>query len=174
MSRAIDRRSFLRGLGIAGLAAAAMPLAACGSTGAQSSDKPVTFDGKEIDVTEVKMQDISDAAAQQYLDNDEYLWLDVRKAADYDKSHIPGAVLADLDAAKNGDLQNGVDTLSSVLEKETGSSVGGDKKIIVVCYSGGSYAQTAFNLLNAMGAKMDNIYNLAGGMKKWTGETVAA
>ena len=42
---------------------------------------------------------------------DGYTFFDVRKAADYAEGHIPGAVSADMDAAKEGDFNAGVSTM---------------------------------------------------------------
>ena len=40
-------------------------------------------------------------------------------------------------------------------------------------YSGKSYAQAGTNVLSVIGANMDNVFTLEGGMKAWTGATEA-
>ena len=60
---------------------------------------------------DVEMQYISVEDATKVLDSDDYTFLDVRKAEDYNTSHVPGAVGADMDAAKNGDFDAGVATM---------------------------------------------------------------
>ena len=50
------------------------------------------------------------------LGTDGYTVLDVRKAADYETSHIPGAVSADMDAAVNGDTAAGEETMTTATE----------------------------------------------------------
>lgn len=95
------------------------------------------------------------------------LIVDVRKAADYETSHIPGAVNADMDAAKGGDTESGIANMTKALEDATGSATADGKKIVLVCYSGKSYAQAGTDALANMGADMDNVTTLEGGMKSW-------
>lgn len=124
------------------------------------------------DVTEVEMKYISPADTEANLDNDEYLIVDVRKAADYEAGHIPGAIPADMDAAnKGGDIQNGLDTMSAAMTEATGAENGNGKTLVLVCYSGKSYAQAATNILAALGADMNKVVTMEGGMEAWTGAT---
>ena len=44
---------------------------------------------------------------------------------------------------------------------------------MLICYSGKTYAQAGTNVLSAIGANMDNVFTLEGGMKAWTGATEA-
>lgn len=101
--------------------------------------------------------------------SDEYIILDVRKAEDYNSSHIAGAYLADQDAAnKDGDDETGLANLKVALEEATGSEVGNEEdKYALVCYSGKSYAQKATDLMIEMGISKDQIYTVEGGMKAW-------
>ncbi|MBQ3108203.1 MAG: rhodanese-like domain-containing protein [Clostridia bacterium] len=107
--------------------------------------------------------------AMQYMTADEaaavvgdpaYLFLDVRKAADYDAAHITGSVSADMDAAKNGDAEAGKATMTAATE-------GVDATIILVCYSGKAYAQASTNALSAIGYDMSKVFTLEGGFNNW-------
>ena len=158
------------------LALAGGILAGCGSNEAASSaSSSAASSAAEQQVApefkEIEMKKISPADVEAQLGNDEYLIVDVRKAADYEAGHIPGAIAADMDAAKEGDMNKGLETMKASLQKATGTDNGGDKKIVLVCYSGNRYAQAATNILGAMGANMDNVVTLEGGMKAWTGAT---
>lgn len=44
---------------------------------------------------------------------------------------------------------------------------------MLICYSGKTYAQAGTNVLSVIGANMDNVLTLEGGMKAWTGATEA-
>lgn len=103
-----------------------------------------------------------------------YVILDARKAADYEKGHIAGAVSADVGyyidnaySSKDAAAEN----VKAVVDK-----YGKDKKYIVICYSGNRYAKVATGLLMNNGIKNANIETLggddskqssAGGMKAW-------
>lgn len=101
------------------------------------------------------------------------MFIDLRKADDYKAGHIKGSIAADMDACKGGDFQNCVDTMKEALKDATGSENGADKKLVLICYSGKSYAQAGTNVLSAIGANMDNVFTLEGGMKAWAGATEA-
>lgn len=101
------------------------------------------------------------------------MFIDLRKADDCKAGHIKGAIAADMDACKGGDFQNGVDTMKAALKDATGSESGADKKLLLICYSGKTYAQAGTNVLSVIGANMDNVFTLEGGMKAWTGATEA-
>ena len=107
------------------------------------------------------MQYITPAEALELLENEEYVFFDVRKAADYATAHIPGALGYDMDAAKEGDFKAGVATMSPALR-------GLDKKIILICYSGKRYAQATTNVLSALGYDMTKVYTLEGGFTAWS------
>ncbi len=125
-------------------------VAACGNGENKAADKE--------EKTDVAMQYISveDLKAKA----DDYLILDVRKAEDFDKGHIANAVSEDMDAAKNGDTAAGEETMKGAVE-------GNDKPVVLVCYSGKSYAQAATNALDAIGYDTSKVYTLEGGMKAW-------
>ena len=110
---------------------------------------------------DVEMQYISVEDATKVLDSDDYTFLDVRKAEDYNTSHVPGAVGADMDAAKNGDFDAGVATMQEATKDV-------DNNLVVICYTGKSYAQATTNVLSALGYDMSKVYTLEGGFKAWT------
>ena len=127
-------------------------LVACGgNTAAPAEDKPA----------DVAMQYIKADEAKNLLENDEYVFFDIRKAADSSANSIPGAECWDMDAAKEGDAEAGKATMTKATE-------GLDKKIILVCYSGKRYAQAATNALSAIGYDMSKVYTLEGGFTNWS------
>ena len=106
------------------------------------------------------------------LKDSSYVILDARKAADYDKGHIAGAVSADVDGIASG---NNKDAAAANV-KAAVDKYGKDKKYIVICYFGNKYAKAATGLLMNNGIKNANIQTLggddsqqsaAGGMKAW-------
>lgn len=101
-----------------------------------------------------------------------YLILDVRKAADYEKGHIAGAVSADMDPALGitGSNAKGIETLKTVLKANAGNEKGAGKKMVILCYSGAKYAQKATDLLAEIGADASSVYTLKGGYKGWTAD----
>lgn len=142
-------------------------MTACGNNSQNNQDNSssgnnsVANDGITAPKSDVEMQYMSVEDAAGVLDTDGYLFLDVRKAEDYDASHIPGAVSADMDAAKNGDFDAGVATMQAATD-------GVDDTLIVICYSGKSYAQATTNVLSALGYDMSKVYTLEGGFTAWT------
>ena len=101
--------------------------------------------------SDVEMQYITVEDASANLESDDYTFIDVRKAEDYATSHIPGAISADMDAAKNGDFDAGVATMQEVLNS------GVDNNLVLICYSGKTYAQATTNVLSALGYDMSKI-----------------
>ena len=110
---------------------------------------------------DVAMQYITVEEAAKVLNDSNYIFFDVRKAADHETSHIPGAEGYDMDAAKEGDFAAGVATMELAIKDL-------DKNIIVICYSGKRYAQATTNVLSALGYDMTKVYTLEGGYSKWT------
>lgn len=110
---------------------------------------------------DVAMQYISVEDAKNDVGADGYTFFDVRKAADYETGHIPGAVSADMDAAKEGDFQAGVATMQAATD-------GLDDNLVIICYSGKKYAQATTNVLSAIGYDMSKVYTLEGGMTAWS------
>lgn len=93
-----------------------------------------------------------------------YKLIDARKAADYAKSHIVGAVSADMDCVVNGTDE--ATALANAKAAITGDSA--DQKYAIICYSGNRYAQKATEMLIKNGVDRANIVTLSGGMKGWT------
>ena len=133
-----------------------------------AANKTTTDDssnGTETTITapaeNVAMQYITPEEASALLEDENYVFFDVRKAADYATAHVPGALGYDMDAAKEGDFDAGVATMQKAVE-------GVDENIILVCYSGKRHAQAATNVLSAMGHDMSKVYTLEGGFTAWS------
>ena len=122
--------------------------AACGNT-------------TEPETNDVPMQYITPAEAKELLDDEGYVFFDLRKTADSSVSTIPGAEAWDMDAAKEGDAEAGKATMTEATE-------GLDKNIILICYSGKRYAQATTNALSAIGYDMSKVYTLEGGFTAWS------
>ena len=110
---------------------------------------------------DVAMQYITPEDAKGLLEDDGYVFFDIRKAADSSVTTVPGAEAWDMDAAKEGDAEAGKATMKTATE-------GLDKQIILVCYSGKRYAQAATNALSAIGYDMSKVYTLEGGFTAWS------
>ena len=95
------------------------------------------------------VQNNTPADAEANLDSSDYVLIDLRKADDYKAGHIKGAIAVDMDACKGGDFQNGVDTMKTALKDATGSESGADKKLVLICYSGKTYAQAGTNVFSS-------------------------
>lgn len=103
-----------------------------------------------------------------------YVILDARKAADYEKGHIAGAVSADVGYYIDNKYSSKDAAAANV--KAAVDKYGKDKKYIVICYSGNRYAKVATGLLMNNGIKNANIQTLGGddsqqsktgGMQAW-------
>ena len=140
----------------------ALTLVGCGGSASEpQTAAPTNESGITPPESDVEMQYISVEDASAVLGDDSYVFFDVRKAADYTTSHIPDSLGHDMDAAKNGDFDAGVATMQAATKDL-------DKNIVVVCYSGKSYAQATFNVLSALGYDMSKVYTLEGGYSAWT------
>ncbi len=96
------------------------------------------------------------------------LFVDLRKPADYEAGHIKGAVNAPLNkVVDNNNYADGVANLAATLTQVTGNEVGEGRDVVLVCYAGKKYAQAGTDILNALGADMDTVYTLEGGMTEW-------
>ena len=133
-----------------------LSLAACSQNAANNAGS-----GDEVESQNVEMQYMTVEELNDVLGTAGYVILDVRKAADYETSHIPGAVSADMDAAVNGDTAAGEETMTAATE-------GLDDTLVLVCYSGKKYAQASTNALSAIGYDMDKVVTLEGGFTAWT------
>lgn len=95
----------------------------------------------------------------------EYKILDVRQAANYAKSHIAGAVSADVDGAVSGtDVASATKNIEAAIKNDPAGT-----KYAVVCNSGSRYAQAATEIMIKAGISNKNIFTLTGGMKKDAG-----
>ena len=119
----------------------------------------------ETPAEDTPMQYITPEEAKELLENDEYVFFDLRKTADSSTSTVPGAQAWDMDAAKEGDAEAGKATMTEATE-------GLDKNIILICYSGKRYAQATTNALAAIGYDMTKVFTLEGGFTAWS-ETYA-
>ena len=115
----------------------------------------------EAPAADVAMQYITPDEAKELLENDAYVFFDVRKAADSSANSIPGAVAWDMDAAKEGDAEAGKATMTEATKDL-------DKNLILVCYSGKRYAQATTNALAAIGYDMAKVFTLEGGFTAWS------
>jgi len=102
----------------------------------------------------IKAEDLFLLLNDDDASNDPFI-ISVRKAEDYAKGHVPGAVNIPFgDIAKNGTL----------------NALPRDKKIVVYCYTGHSGSQ-ATAILGALGF---DVLNLLHGMSSWTKDTEVA
>lgn len=131
----------------------ALSLVACGGSSAPAATEAASAD--------VAMQYITPEDAKELLEDDGYVFFDIRKAADSSTTTVPGAEAWDMDAAKEGDAEAGKATM-------TEATAGLDKNIILICYSGKRYAQAATNALSAIGYDMSKVYTLEGGFTAWS------
>lgn len=158
------------------LALACGAVVGCSSSDGDSSTVDSTGNntaGVTVTETGIDMQYITADELEAALGTDEYLIVDTRAVADYEAGHIEGSISADMEAAAvDGDYDTGIDNMVAALQDATGSDTGEGETLVIVCYSGRSYAQAATDILNALGADMDNVYTLEGGINGWTGEVV--
>ncbi len=93
----------------------------------------------------------AEEAAQIMASEKNYIIVDVRTQEEYDKKHIPGAVLVPIDEIKKGNL-------SALPDK--------NQTLLIYCWTG-RRAEDSAVLLAELGYK--NIYEF-GGLVSWTGE----
>lgn len=134
----------------------AFSLAACGQSGGAAASGAGSSASADV-----AMQYMTADETVEILGTEGYTILDIRKAADYETSHITGSVSADMDAAVNGDTAAGEATMKTATE-------GLDDNLILVCYSGKKYAQAATNALSANGYDMSKVFTLEGGFNNWS------
>ena len=146
-----------------------LSMAACGQKGGSGSTAGTSNPGSSSAAPagsnapsgDVAMQYMAQDELDAVLGDEGYLVVDVRKAADYETAHIPGAISADMDAAVNGDTAAGVETMTAATKDV-------DDTLVLVCYSGKKYAQAATNALSQIGYDMSKVYTLEGGFNAWT------
>ena len=121
----------------------------------------------------VSADELKKELAEDKKENDkDIVLLDVRKVADHQKDGIEGSISADMDAAKGGDMESGKQNMTKALEEaglmKDGKIIDDDKDLVLVCYSGKSYAEAAHKVLQELGYDMDDVEILEGGMKAWS------
>lgn len=126
-----------------------------------NSNTPVSNNTQAEASADVAMQYKTVEEAKELLNDDSYVFFDVRKAADSSASTIPGALAYDMDAAKEGDAEAGKATMTQATKDL-------DKNIIIVCYSGKRYAQATTNALSAIDYDMSKVFTLEGGFTAWS------
>src|SRR6266702_4254377 len=105
--------------------------------------------------------EITVAQAKEELDQRQVgLLLDVREPSEWDKGHIPGAVLA-----PRGMLEWYADPTTPYAKPEITTKR--DTRIIMACASGGR-SMLAAETLTKMG--YTNVVNMAGGFTEWTNQ----
>ena len=141
---------------------ASFALAGCSSNSSSSTNSSSSSSSKEV--KEVTMTEESVDALKGKVGESDVVFLDVRKAADYEAGHIIGAVNADMDKAKDGDNEDGLSTMEKAIKDNNLKN----QKLVLVCYSGKKYAQAGTNILSALDYDMSKVVTLQGGMKAWT------
>lgn len=104
------------------------------------------------------------AGVKAALADDNSVVLDARKAADYEDSHIAGAVSADMDGYVGKSI---TEAASDANVKAVVDKYGASKKYVLICYSGNRYAKAARRVLMNNGVKSSNITILTDGMGAW-------
>lgn len=133
-----------------------LSLGAC-SQGASSNDAGSTASSA---ATKTSINYMSVDELNKLLGTEGYTILDVRKAADFQTSHIPGSISADMDAAVQGDEAAGVSTMTPIAKEH-------NDNLVVVCYSGKRYAEATTKALQSLGYDMSKVITLEGGFKAW-------
>lgn len=132
-----------------------MTLIACGNDTAATGDATGEAAAPAV-------QFITAEEAHEKLGDDNYQFLDVRQLEDYQAGHIEGSIHADMHKAnKEGDIEDGKTQMQNAGVVEL------DKDLVLVCYSGKSYAEAATKVLGELGYDASRIYTLEGGMKEW-------
>ncbi len=146
-----------------------------GSSDAASSNAassgPVLSGPSGLAEMNVSMKYISLDEVQTIAESDDKtkVIIDLRKPADAQSAHIQGSIFAPMNkAVDNNNYADAIAELTGALHDAVGNEVGEGKDLILVCYQGKKYAQAATDILNALGADMDHVYTMEGGMKAWT------
>ena len=122
-----------------------------------NTDQPLSA-GQIVAEARKSVPEVTVAQAKEELDQGQVgLLLDVREPAEWDKGHIPGAVLA-----PRGMLEWYADPTTPYAKPEI--TTNRDARIIVQCASGGR-SMLAAETLKKMG--YNNVVNMAGGFTEW-------
>ena len=123
----------------------------------QNSYQPLTTSQMLAEARKT-VPEITPTQVREQLDRNQVdVILDVREPSEWDKGHIPGAVLA-----PRGMLEWYADPASPVAKSELTTNP--DARIIVQCASGGR-SLLAAQTLKKMG--YTNVVNMAGGFNEW-------
>ena len=124
----------------------------------QNSAQPLTASQMLAEARKA-VPEITPTQVREQLDRNQVdVILDVREPSEWDKGHIPGAILA-----PRGMLEWYADPSSPVAKSELTANQ--DGRIIVQCASGGR-SLLAAETLKKMG--YTNVVNMAGGFNEWT------
>ena len=144
------------------------------SSDAASSDggssDPVLSGPSGLTEMDVAMNYISPAEVQAAVEggSSTMVVVDVRKPEDAAKGHIAGCIFAPMNkAVDNNNYAPAILNITSALTEATGNEVGEGKDVVLACYKGKKYAQAATDILNALGADMQHVYTMEGGMEAW-------
>jgi rhodanese-related sulfurtransferase len=107
-----------------------------------------------------RVREIDADTAAEMMDRQGVLILDVREPYEFERSHIPAAVLV-----PRGTLEGAADPNNPHRIEALYTARG--RTIIVVCETGARSAMAA-DTLQQMG--FEDVYNLAGGLKLWEAE----
>lgn len=134
-------------------------LAAC-TPAASTTTAGGTATGTTSAAVEMKKMSVDDAAAK--VGQAGYTFIDLRKAADVAKSTVKTAIATDISAAIDAkNYVNAIEPLKAVVKDKTDT-------LVLVCYTGNSYAQAASNALKDIGYDMSKVYTLDGGFKAFS------
>src|SRR6266704_3891062 len=123
----------------------------------QNSDQPLSSSQMLAEARKTVPEITASQAKEQRDCGEVDLILDVREPSEWDKGHIPGAVLA-----PRGLLEWYADPTSPYAKPEL--TANRDARIIVQCASGGR-SMLAAETLKKMG--YNNVVNIAGGFTEW-------
>ncbi len=111
-----------------------------------------------------RIREISVEEFDEMIENhDDLLIVDVREAVEFQRGHIPGALLIPrgiLESAADAACKLGVDRLRDAR-----------RQTVVLCCQNGARSALAADTLQQMG--FDKVYNLAGGIDLWQAEGMA-
>lgn len=111
-----------------------------------------------------RIREISVEEFDEMIENhDDLLIVDVREAVEFQRGHIPGALLIPrgiLESAADAACKLGVDRLRDAR-----------RQTVVLCCQNGARGALAADTLQQMG--FDKVYNLAGGIDLWQAEGMA-
>jgi rhodanese-related sulfurtransferase len=114
--------------------------------------------------TRTSVREISVEEFDEMIENhDDLLIVDVREAGEFQRGHIPGALLL-----PHGLLEGVVDDTKRL---QMGQLLGGHHKTFVLCSRDGSGSAAAADKLRQLG--FEKVYSLAGGIARWQAQGFA-